>query len=138
MGESQYWRKFIAILSLIATPLHPLKIVKHVFQWEGKQQKSFNTLKEKISTTLVPALPYLKQPLEIQTGARKYVMGPVLMQHGYHHETFTNAIINYPTCGKELYALVQSVKKWKHHLMGKEMIIHIDHQPLQYYQATIS
>jgi hypothetical protein len=34
-----------------------------------------------------------------------------------------------------LHALVQSVKKWKHYLMGKETIIHIDHQPLQYLQS---
>ena len=34
-----------------------------------------------------------------------------------------------------MYALVQSVKKWKHYLMGKETIIHIDHQPLQYIQS---
>ena len=58
------------------------------------------------------------------------------MQHGrlifYHSETFTNAVFNYPTYDKELYALVQSMKKWKHNLMGKETIIHIDHQPLQY------
>ena len=36
---------------------------------------------------------------------------------------------------KPLYALVQCVKKWKHYLMGKETIIHIDHQPLQYLQS---
>jgi hypothetical protein len=43
-------------------------------------------------------------------------------------------VINYPTYDKELYALVQSVKKWKHYLLGKETIIHTDHQPLQYLQ----
>ena len=42
---------------------------------------------------------------------------------------------NYPTCEKELYALVQSLKKWKHYLMGKETIIHTDHQTLQYLQS---
>ena len=66
-------------------------------------------------------------------------MGAVLMQHGnpiyYHFKTFTNAVINYPTYDKELYALVQNVMKWKHYLMGKETIIHIDHQPLQYLQS---
>jgi hypothetical protein len=41
----------------------------------------------------------------------------------------------YPTYDKELYALVQSVKKWKHYLIGKETIIHTDHQPLQYLQS---
>jgi hypothetical protein len=44
-------------------------------------------------------------------------------------------VINYPTYDKELYALVKSVKKWKHYLMGKETIIHTDHQPLQYLQS---
>ena len=31
-----------------------------------------------------------------------------------------------------MYALVQSVKKWKHYIMGKEIVIHTDHQPIQY------
>jgi hypothetical protein len=44
-------------------------------------------------------------------------------------------VINYPTYDKELYALVQSVKKWKHYLFGKETIVHTDHQPLQYLQS---
>ena len=58
------------------------------------------------------------------------------MQHRkpicYHYETFTSAVVNYPTYDKELYALVQCMKNWKHYLMGKETIIHTDHQPLQY------
>ena len=66
-------------------------------------------------------------------------MGAILLQHGrpidFHSETFNGALTNYPTYEKELYALVQSVKKWKHYLMGKETIIHIDHQLLQYLQS---
>ena len=44
-------------------------------------------------------------------------------------------MMGYPTYDKELYALVQSIKKWKHYLMGKETIIHTDHQPLQYLKS---
>jgi hypothetical protein len=40
---------------------------------------------------------------------------------------FHGAVLNYPTYDEELYALVQAVKKWKHHMMGKETIIHINH-----------
>ena len=83
------------------------------------------------------ALPDLQRPFEIEMDASDYAMGAVLMQHEkpicYHSETFTSIVINYPTCDKELYALVQSVKKWKRYLMGKETIIHTDHQPLQYF-----
>jgi hypothetical protein len=63
-----------------------------------------------------------------------YAMGEFLMQIGklvcYHSETFHGGVMNYPTYNKELYALVQVVKKWKQYLMGKEPIIHIDHHPL--------
>jgi hypothetical protein len=139
LGETQYWRKFIANFSSIAAPLNVVTSVKKVFQWGGKQQKDFDTLKEKISSTPVLALPNLRQPFEIQTDARNYAMGAVLLQHGkpicFHSETFNGAVINYPTYDKELYALVQSVKKWKHYFLGKETIVHIDHQPLQYLQS---
>jgi hypothetical protein len=80
LGAVQYWRKFIANLSFIASPLHALTSVKQVFQWGDKQQKSFETLKEKISTTPVLALLDLQQPFEIQTDASRYAMGAVLMQ----------------------------------------------------------
>lgn len=81
-----------------------------MFQWGGKHQKAFDTLKEKISTTLVLALPDLQRPFEIQNDASDYAMGAVLTQHGkpicYHSETFNRAVVNYPTYDKELYALV--------------------------------
>jgi hypothetical protein len=139
LGAAQYWRKFIANFSSIAAPLHAVTSVKQVFQWGGKQQQAFDTLKEKISSTPVLSLPNLRQPFEIQTDASNYEMGAVLLQYGkpicFHSETFNGAVINYPTYDKELYALVQSVKKWKHYLLGKETIIHTDHQPLQYLQS---
>ena len=107
-----------------------------MFQWGGKHQKAFDTLKENISTTPILALLDLQRPFEIQTDASDYAMGAVLTQHSkpicYHFETFNPAVVNYPTYDKELYALVQSVKKWKHYLMGKETVINTDHQPLQY------
>ena len=125
-------------LSFIASPFNALTSVKKLFQWEGKEQKSFDTLKDKIKTVLL-ALSDLQQPFEIETDASGYAMGAVLMQHKkpicYHSETFFKTIINYPTYDKELYALVQSVKKWKHSLMGKKKIIHTGHQPLQYIQS---
>jgi hypothetical protein len=139
LGAVQYWTRFISNFSFITDPLRALTIVKNTFQWGGKQQKSFHTLKEKISSAPVLALPNIQQPFEIETDARGYAMDAVLMQYHkpicYHSENFNQAIVNYPTYDKELYALVQSIKKWKHYLLGKETIIHTDHQPLQYLQA---
>jgi hypothetical protein len=44
----------------------------------------------------------------------------------YHSKMFHGGVLNYPTYDKEIYALVQVVKKWKKYLMGKGTIIHID------------
>jgi hypothetical protein len=106
----------------------------------GRQaKKDFDALKEKNSSTPFIALPNLRQPFEIQKNASNYAMRAILLQHDkpicFHSETFNGSMINYPTCDKELYALVKSVKKWKHYLLGKETIIHTDHQPLQYLQS---
>ena len=80
-------------------------------------------MKEKISTALVLTLPDLQRPFEIQTNASDYAMGAMLIQHGkticYHSETFNSTVVNYPTYDKELYALVQSVKKVETLLNGQ-------------------
>ena len=50
----------------------------------------------------------------------------------YHSESFFDTIQRYNTFHKETYAIVQALKHWKHYLLGKETIIHSDHQPLQH------
>ena len=59
----------------------------------------------------------------MDTNASDYVMGAILLQEGkvicYHYKMFCGAIFNYPTYDKEMYALVQAIKKWKYYLMGK-------------------
>jgi hypothetical protein len=61
------------------------------------------------------ALPNLQKPFEVETDASGYAMGAIMMQGGrlvcYHSEVFHGAIFNYPTIDKELYALVQAIKK---------------------------
>jgi hypothetical protein len=79
LGAVQYWRRFISNFPFIATPLHALTSVNHTFQWEGKQQKTLDTLKEKISIAPVLELSNLQQPFEIETGSNGYAMGALLM-----------------------------------------------------------
>jgi hypothetical protein len=93
----------------------------------GRQAtKIFDALKEKISSAPVLSLPDLRYPFEIQIDASNYAMGAILLQYGkpicFHSENFNGVVINYPTYDKELYALVQSVKKWKHYLLGKKLL----------------
>ena len=78
--------------------------MRHVFQWGGKQQKYFDSLKDKIISAPVLALPDLRQPFEIQTDSSDYAMGAILLRHGkpiaFHSETFNGVVVNYPTYDK--------------------------------------
>jgi hypothetical protein len=77
---------------------------------------------------------YLSQPFEIEFDTSQYVIDDVLKQGGdpiaYHSETQSDAKKHYITYAKEFYSLVQALKQWRHYLLGKETILHIDHHPL--------
>ena len=79
LGESQYWRRFIANFSSIAAPRRALTSVKKVFHWGDVQHKAFDALKQNIISTPVLDLPDLRQPFDIQTDASDYAMGAVLI-----------------------------------------------------------
>jgi hypothetical protein len=91
-------------------------------------------LKHRLRSTPVLTLPYLQQPFEIETDASDYAIGAVLTQHGhpgeYHSETLSDTVRKYPTYDKEMYSIVQACQQWKHYILGKKTIIHIDHRPL--------
>ena len=81
-------------------------------------------------------LPDLHQPFEIDMDASDYALGVVITQSGYpvtfHFETFCNTFGRYLTYEKELYAIVQDLKQWRHYILGKEMVILTSHKPLQF------
>jgi hypothetical protein len=115
VGAARYLRKFIASFSAIVAPLHAITASGNSFRLGKNQQKAFDELKGKISQAPVLALPNLQKPFEVEIDASRYAMGVVLMQGGrlvcYHSEVCHGAVFNYPTYDKELYALVQVVKK---------------------------
>ena len=72
-----------------------------------------------------------QQPFEIKIDASDYVIGVVFTQHGhpmvYYSETLSDTVWKYPTYDKEMYSIVQVCRQWKNYVLGKEMVIHIDH-----------
>jgi hypothetical protein len=106
------------------------------FMWGKEQQLAFDDLKHCFCSAQVLFLPDLQQPFEIETNASDYVVGEVLTQHehpvAYHSETLSDTDRKYPTYDKEMYYIVQACRQWKHYILGKETIIHIDHKPLQF------
>ena len=113
--------------------------MKEKFFWYESQQKAFIELKDRVCTTPVLVLPDLQQPFEVETDASDYSIRAILTQHEhpveYHSETLLETFWKYPTYDKEMYSIVQAYQQWKHYILGKEMVIHIDHRPLQFIQT---
>ena len=109
------------------------------FVWGKEQQWEFDDLKHHLCSTPILSLPDLQQPFKIKTRASDYVEGVVLAQDShsvaYHSETLSDTVRKYPTYEKEMYSIVQACLQWKHYILEKDKIIHIDHKPLQFIQT---
>jgi hypothetical protein len=109
---------------------------KEKFVWGKEQQQAFDDLKHRLCSSPVLSLHDLQQLFEIETDAYNYVVSEILTQHGhpmaYHGETLSNTVQKYPTYDKEMYSIVQACCELKHYILGKEMIIHTDHKPMQF------
>ena len=101
----------------------------------------FEQLRNKLCTALVLVFPDFHQPFNIETDASDYALSAVITQSGhpavFHSETFNDTVRRYSTYEKELYAILQALKQWRHYILGKETTILTDHKAL-YFTPTQS
>jgi len=82
IGLAGYYRRFIHHYTAIAGPLTDLlRMVP--FAWIDSTQAAFDTLKNKLSTTPVLALPDFTQEFQLETDASGQGIGAVLSQKGH-------------------------------------------------------
>jgi hypothetical protein len=82
IGMASYYRRFIEGFSKIARPMTALLGKKVEFKWTPACQKSFETLKEKLTTAPVLILPDVHQPFSVYCDTSYTGLGCVLMQDG--------------------------------------------------------
>jgi hypothetical protein len=138
-GLASFYRHFVKDFSNIAALLTEI-IKKNVgFHWGSDQANAFATIKERLCSTLVLALPDFNKTFEIECDASGIGIGAVLMQDrrpiAFFNEKLSGAALNYPTYDKELYALVWALETWKNYLWPKEFVIHTDHESLKHLKS---
>jgi hypothetical protein len=82
IGMVGYYRRFIEGFSKIARPMTALLANKVEFKWTPACQKSFETLKEKLTTAPVLILPDVYKTFSVYCDALYTGLGCVLMQEG--------------------------------------------------------
>ena len=80
LGLANYYRRFIKDFASKAKPLRQLTVKKLSFIWTADSQKSFDNLKQCLTTAPILAMPNWSKPFIIDTDACDSGIGEILSQ----------------------------------------------------------
>jgi hypothetical protein len=114
LGLAGYYHRFIENFSKIAKPMTNLLKKANEFEWTLECELSFQTLKQKLTTTPVLALPNIRKDFVVYCDASRQGLDCVLMQNGrviaYASSQLKDHEQHYPTHDLELAAVVHALK----------------------------
>ncbi|CAN6570915.1 unnamed protein product [Malus baccata var. baccata] len=140
LGHAGFYRRFIKDFSKISNPLCRLLQKDVAFDFNEECEKTFNHLKEMLTSAPIIVPPDWSLPFELMCDASDYALGAVLGQWKekrphviyYASRTLNDAQLNYSTTEKELLAVVFALDKFRSYLLGTKVIIYTDHAALKY------
>lgn len=146
MGLANYFHKHIPKFAHIATPLTDLLRgdgIGKEFTLSQEAREAFHTLKDRLTSTPVLALPDFSKEFRVTTDASKYAMGMMLSQIddsgkerpiAFESHKFRDYEKNWATPDKELSGIVHALNIWRHYLDGQKITVFTDHEALKYIQ----
>ena len=143
LGFANFYRRFIPNYSRIITPMTRLTRKMTPWSWGKECAQVFATLKELF--TMAPILTCWDPdaPMIVETDVSDYTIVAVLSTHvgtevqpiAFHSRTFDAAELNYDVHDKELLAIYEAFRKWRHYLEGTSILVDVvtDHKNLTYF-----
>ena len=140
LGLCSYYRRYVQNFAEILRPLHKASEVTTNFNWASEAQDAFETLKSRLTTTPILVFPMIKEPFILYTDASLRAMGAVLsqVQDGqelaicYASKATSKAQTRYSSIKRELLAVVNFTRHFKHYLLGRKFTTVTDHRALQW------
>jgi len=139
-----YYHRHIRGFAEIARPLHELTRKNAPFVWGLQQEEAFVTLKERLVTAPVLAMPVDGGGFVMDTDANASSMGCVLQQWqngvlrviSYASKAFSPAEVRYCTTRRELAAIMYGLKQYRHFLLGYPFVLRTDHAAMTFLMKT--
>ncbi len=145
VGFCNIYRRFIHKFSEIARPLTLLSRKSQHFHWSSEQQSSFDLLKEKLaSAPILRSYDPTAQTI-LETDASGYAIAAIISQFheqqlhpiAFYSRQLTSAESNYDTHDRELLAIIDALKVFRHYLQGPHPFqIITDHHNLLYFTKS--
>ncbi|GKF20030.1 putative reverse transcriptase domain-containing protein, partial [Tanacetum coccineum] len=136
LGLAGYYRRFIEGFSKISRPMTKLTQKSVKFNWGEKEETAFQTLKQKLCSAPILALPEGSENFVVYCDASHKGLGAMLMQKekfiAYASRQLKIYEKNYTTHDLELGAVVFALKMWRHYLYDTKCVVFTDHKSLQH------
>lgn len=129
-----YYGRFVEGFSPISSSLTTLTQKKAKFVWSEGYEKSFQELKDRLTSTPLLTLTEGTNGCVVYCDTSIVDLGCVLMQNGkvisYASSQLEIHEKNYPTNDLELAMVVFALKIWRDYLYGVHVDIFVDHRSL--------
>lgn len=140
LGLASYYRRFVQGFATIAAPLHCLLRKGEPFEWTQERREAFDSLKMALCQSPVLAPPDPHSTFLLDTDASDEGIGAVLSQPGsdgeqvvaYYSRSLSKTERRYCVTRRELLAVVESVRHFRHYLCGLPFTVRTDHAALQW------
>jgi len=147
LGFANFYRRFIFNYSDIVVPLTRLTRKDAPWNFSEDCRHSFNTLKHAFTTAPILTHFILDTPIIVETDASDYAVAGILSITcadgeirlvAYYSQTLTAPELNYDTHDKELLAIFEAFRNWRHYLEGSASPIDVvtDHKNLEYFSTS--
>ncbi|KAH9244458.1 hypothetical protein BASA81_018151 [Batrachochytrium salamandrivorans] len=147
LGFTNFYRALVHDYSNMTCHMTKLFKKDTLFIWGPEQQTSFENLKTAFANSTLLLHPDDSRPFILETDASDYAISGILSQYdenevlrpiAFYARQMNSAERNYEIYDKELLAVVESFKHWRHFLQGglHAVTVLCDHKNLEYFMST--
>eukprot|EP00096_Caligus_rogercresseyi_P008993 TRINITY_DN296_c0_g2_i1.p1 TRINITY_DN296_c0_g2~~TRINITY_DN296_c0_g2_i1.p1 ORF type:complete len:1084 (+),score=65.75 TRINITY_DN296_c0_g2_i1:228-3479(+) len=138
LGMVNYYNRFIPGCGGIMTPLYALLRKDTPFVWTSQCASAFKTLQDALTHAITLQYPSPDARLAISADASDIGIGAVLehwvddawMPIAFFSKSLDKTQQNYSTFDRELLAIREAIRHFRHLVEGKDITIFTDHRPL--------
>jgi len=139
MGTCNYYRRFVPNFAHVSAPLSRLTSEKVSWRWGETEELAFNQLKEHLTSSSILTQFIPGRATILDTDASDRAIGAVLSQIdendkervvAYFSRCLNAPEKNYCTTKKELLAIVEALRYWRHYTIGAPIKVRTDHSSL--------
>ena len=145
LGLCGFYQRFVTNYAQVAAPLNDLLKKNIVWLWTTEAERSFQQLKRQLLSAPVLIVPDSTKPYFLHSDASEVAIGATLSQlddKGHmrlvtcRSRKLLPAERNYPVHEKEMLALIDPLKHWRHYLLGAQIKFRTDNTALKYLQKS--